>query len=138
MKGLPTQSLVTGIARTVRAMGVAARVKFTGHHLPVLAALRVLIPEARLGLFVPPCQPWMSNHLYQQIVVTFASFGAFDVVQCPTPLLPMLDLDGVRKLGLQVLTNCLDDEDISAAVGAEVDAICSDDPARVLALLDPW
>jgi len=104
VKGLPTQSLVTGIATAVRAAGVADRVKFTGHHLPALATQRVLIPEARLGLFVPPCQPWMSDHLYQQIVVAFASFGAFDVVQCYTPLLSMLDVDGVRKLGLQVLT----------------------------------
>lgn len=136
VKGLPTDALVTGIAATVRTAGVSDRVKFTGHHLPSLSRLRALVPEARLGLFVPPFHPWMSDHLYRQIVLAFGSFDKFDVIQCPTPLLPKLDVDSLRQAGFEVLTNCLDHDDIEIAVRSDVDVICSDDPGRVLAALD--
>lgn len=135
VKGLPTDALVASIAAAVRAARVSGRVKFTGHHLPSLSRLRALVPEARLGLFVPPFQPWMNDHLYRQTVLALGSFEKFDVIQCPTPLLPKLDVDSLRHAGFELLTNCLDHGDIEIAVRSDVDVICSDDPGRVLGAL---
>jgi glycerophosphoryl diester phosphodiesterase len=132
VKGLPTESLVAGIAAAVQAAGVADRVKFTGWHLPVLTKLRASVPEARLGLFVPAWQPWMTDHLYQQIVTAHALLGEFDVVHCPTPWLPKLDAGLLRESGMQLLTNPLNDEEVRTALQSDVDLICTDDPARVL------
>lgn len=133
VKGLPTQRFVSAIAIAVQGAGVVDRVKFTSFHLLALAQLRTELPDARFGLFSPNHRPWMSDHLYEQVVTETALGGAFDVVHIPSRHLPRVDVKGIQERGLLVQTaNPETEEELTYAVDCGVDAICTDDPASAI------
>jgi glycerophosphoryl diester phosphodiesterase len=111
MKGLPTPVLINGIAEALCAAGAADRTRLTGFHLVALARLGALLPGAQTGLFSPPFQPWMSDHLYEQVLVHSAISGGFDVVHVPPALLTKLDIGRVHSQGILVHAGLLTPED---------------------------
>jgi|GEM_PF-321944 len=138
VKGLPTQNLVSSIADAVRNAGIVERVKFTSFHMMALAQLRIELPIARFGLFSPNYQPWMNDHLYEQIVTETAAGGMFDVVHIPSRHLPRVDVKRLHARGLLVQTaNPETDEELAYAVDCGVDAICTDDPGSAIRSLQP-
>jgi len=99
VKGLPTRVLVDGIAREVQRMDAVDRVKFTSFHLAALGQLQQLLPEAQFGLFSPMRRPWMSDHLYEQVVTETAVGGRFDVVHIPSRHLHLFDVTVCTSVG---------------------------------------
>lgn len=136
VKGLPTRVLVDGIAREVERMDVVDRVKFTSFHLAALGQLQQLLPQAQFGLFSPNRRPWMSDHLYEQVVTETAVGGRFDVVHIPFRHLHAFDIDRLHERGLLVQTaNPETPQELELAAGSGVDAICTDDPAAAISRL---
>lgn len=136
LKGVPTKSLVEGVAGAVRDARVTDRLKLTSFHLLALAQLHAAVPEARLGLFAPAWLPWMSDDLFEAIAVAHALTGGAHAVHFGTPLLGKLRPARIRRSGLELLTNPVTDDELRLAVGSDVDVICTDNPALALALLD--
>jgi glycerophosphoryl diester phosphodiesterase len=111
VKGLPTPSLVNGIAEAVTAAGATDRTMLTGSHLLALARLGTLLPGAQLGLFSPPFQPWMSDRLYEQVLTQSALSGGFDIVYVPAALLARIDIERLHDHGLLVHVGLLGPEE---------------------------
>jgi glycerophosphoryl diester phosphodiesterase len=133
VKGLPTRALVEGIAREVQRMDVVDRVKFTSFHLAALGQLQQLLPEAQFGLFSPVRRPWMSDHLYEQVVTETAVGGRFDVVHIPSRQLHLFDVNRLHERGLLVQTaNPETPRELELAADRGVDSICTDDPAAAI------
>lgn len=138
VKGLPTRTLVHAIANAVVRAGVVDRVKFTSFHLLALQQLRSELPTARFGLFSPVHHPWMSDHLYEQIVTETAVGGSFEVVHVPVRHLPRVDVGRLQARGLLVQTaNPESERELAYAVDCGVDAICTDDPGAAIRFLGP-
>jgi glycerophosphoryl diester phosphodiesterase len=131
LKGLPTTELVSSVAGAVRNAGVLERVEFTGFHLVALVQLRSELPEACLGLFAPPQLFFMTDSLYEQIVISTAVTGGFGVVHVASPV--TLDVGRVHDRGIRVQAGGLDSEAaVAAALAQGVDATTTDDPVTTL------
>jgi glycerophosphoryl diester phosphodiesterase len=134
VKGLPTADLVSGVADAVRSARVAERVELTGHHQVALVALRERLPECRLGLFAPAGAPWMTNHLYQQIVTQTALCGGFDTVHVPAALIAKIDVERLHASGLRLHAADPSTADELVEAIARSDQLTTDDPAEALRL----
>jgi glycerophosphoryl diester phosphodiesterase len=134
VKGLPTPALISGVVDAVRQAGVAERVELTGYHYVALMQLGQQLPESRLGLFPQRFAPWMTGHLYEQIVSQTALCGSFDVVHVPAPLLPKVDVERLHAVGLQLhAADPTTTEELIAALG-QADQLTTDDPEAALRL----
>jgi glycerophosphoryl diester phosphodiesterase len=134
VKGLPTETLIAGIADAIAKAGVAGRVELTGFHYVALAQLRTLLPDSRFGLFAPPFTPWMGDRLYQQIITESARCGGFDVVHVLAGRLSGLDVEGLHASGLQLhAADPVTAEELAAAFG-HADQLTTDDPESGLRL----
>lgn len=78
LKGLSTQRLIDAILSCARNAHAAERVEFTGHDILALAKVREAMPHARLGLLAPPRQAWMTDGLYEQLILATATLGRFE------------------------------------------------------------
>jgi len=133
VKGLPAPGLLDGIAKAVRAAGAADRALLTGPHLVALAGLGALLPGAKLGLFPQPFQPWMTDHLYEQLLTHSALSGGFELVYVPAAQLAKLDVGRIHNQGIavQVLVPPQDEqsEDFVASVFAQgADGVTINEP----------
>ncbi len=139
VKGLPTTAFVTGIARAVEAAGVADRLQITGFHYLALGQLRRQLPGVLFGLFSPPCQPWMTDHLYHQIVEATALGAGFDVVHLPAALVSRVDVARLHERGLLVqASGPTGDEELVATFDSGVDIVSADDPGPAHDARERW
>jgi glycerophosphoryl diester phosphodiesterase len=102
VKGVPSDRLVDALISEVRNAQVQGRVEFTGSHATVMPKLREQLPDARLGLFPQQLAPWMTMHLYEEILLATAVTGGYDVVHVMPPQLLVLNRDRFVDAGLRL------------------------------------
>jgi glycerophosphoryl diester phosphodiesterase len=129
LKGLPTPQLIDGIAEAVRAAGVTARLELTGFHFVAIPRLRVALPEARLGLFAPTYQSWMTSPLFEDVLLTTAVTGGYDVVHVPARHCLSLNVDRFHDAGLLVHCGDPDAPEVMAQAVSLCDQISTSDVA---------
>jgi len=134
VKGLPTPALVSGIVDAIGNAGVAGRVELTGFHSVALTALRPQLPDSRFGLFAPARAPWMTDHLYQQILTHTALMGRFDTVHVPASLVESIDVARLHSCGLRL--HAADPATTGELISAVTcsDQLTADDPGEALRL----
>ena len=75
-----TSDFVARVARTVEERVPWSAVEFTSLHALLLAELKRIRPEARLGLFAPARPTWMSEPLHLETVLAHAELLRAEVV----------------------------------------------------------
>lgn len=133
------RSLLDSVLEAVDRAGVFARVKFTGWNFPLLGILRAERPDAQIGLFSYPPQPWMTAPVYERYVLGMAetSPATFGHVYAGgiTPRI----VDGLHGLGLKAHANdAANIEEIERAIDAGVDSLSANDVRAAVAARDDF
>lgn len=138
LKGLPGRRYVEAVVAAVLEAGVADRTEFTGFHPTSLQVVRELLPGARLGLFAPGRQAWMTTHLYHQVVEATAALGGHRAVH-----VALDELDGawcarLHDLGFLVAASgpVNAPEALRSAIALGLDQWTTDDPALARSVVD--
>lgn len=135
VKGLPTPALVDAVCQAISASGRRDSVQVTGYDHLVVHEIKRRLPDLQAGYFAPTRQPWMSDHLYRQVVERSATFGDFDVVHARLPDLRALDVGSLHSMGLLVHAGDVNGADqVLEAAALGVDHLTTNDPAAALRL----
>lgn len=129
------EPFVDEVLQVVTAAGVIDLVEFTSWNLPLLSILKTRAPNARIGLFSHPRQSWMTDAVFEHVIVGMAATSGADVAHvyasCVTPSI----VDSLHGLGLQVHANdATSPEQMKSAVKAGVDRLSANDVASAVAV----
>jgi glycerophosphoryl diester phosphodiesterase len=112
----------------VRGRGIAARTLFSSFYDSVLARLRALAPEARIGLLV-------SRRYPLRIVERARSLGA-EAIHPEAPLVDAALVEAAHEAGLAVYVFTVDDPaEMRRLIGLGVDGLFTNHPDRMRALV---
>jgi glycerophosphoryl diester phosphodiesterase len=113
----------------VRARGIAERTLFSSFYDPVLARLRALAPEARIGLLISRKYP-------VRILERARAVGA-EAIHPEAELVDAALVDAAHEAGLAVYVFTVDDADeMRRLLGLGVDGLFTNHPDRMRALVD--
>jgi len=129
------RTLLDSVLGAVDRAGVFARVKFTGWNFPLLGILRLERPQARIGLFSTPRQPWMTESLYERYVLGMAETSPADVAHVYAGGITPRIVDGLHALGLEAhANNAANSDEMKRAIDAGVDSLSVNDVRAAVAL----
>ena len=113
----------------VRERGIAARTLFSSFYDGVLARLRALEPEARLGLLI-------SRRYPVRVVERARALGA-EAIHPEAPLVDAALVEAAHEAGLAVYVFTVDDPaEMRRLIGLGVDGLFTNHPDRMRALVD--
>lgn len=113
----------------VRARGLVERTLFSSFYDPVLARLRALAPDARMGLLI-------SRRYPVRVVERALALGA-EAIHPEVPLVDAALVDAAHEAGLAVYVFTVDAEDeMRRLLALGVDGLFTNHPDRMRALVD--
>lgn len=122
---------------TVDESGVGARVKFTGGNIPLLAEVKRRRPEVLVGLFSRPREAWMSDQMFEQLVVGTAEFAVADVVHVRADWLTSRIVERLHGQGRMVQANdAISSEIVERAVSFGADHVSANDVAMAVSAVE--
>lgn len=129
------RAVLDAVLDAVDRAGVFERVKFTGWNHALLCRLKAERPDATVGLFAQPPQPWMNNAVFERYVVGTAETAGFDVAHVYAGAITRPISMGLRDLGYIVHANdAVGREEILRALDAGAQSISTNDVALAIAL----
>ena len=132
-----TQEFATALVASVRSRHLLDRVEFTSFHIPLLLRLKSDLPEARIGLFARSRPEWVSDGLYQHLVVGDATAGKFEVAHIPITYVTTSLVEQLANEGIWVhAADVNSPQDLDRAITAGVQQLSTDDMALVKPLID--
>lgn len=124
-EGLEAEALAA-----VRARGLVGQTLFSSFYDPVLARLRVLAPEARVGLLI-------SRRFPHDVVARARALGA-EAIHPEAPLVDRRLVEEAHDAGLSVLAFTVDaEEEMARLLGLGVDGLFTNLPDRMRRLVGP-
>lgn len=129
------RTLLDSVLGAVDRAGVFSRVKFTGWNFPLLSILRSERPQARIGLFSTPRQPWMTASVYERYVLGMAETSPADVAHVYAGGITPRIVEGLHGLGLEAHANdAADSDEMKRAIDAGVDSLSANDVRAAVVL----
>lgn len=127
LKGYGVQFLERVIGE-VHAADALARVEFTSGNVLLLAALKRLVPVARIGLFSMRQPSWMPDSVFEHHIVGTATSSGADVAHVHAANLTSQISRRLHDLGFEVHANdAVSAEDVRRAIHADADRISVND-----------
>ena len=137
-KGFGKEFIQQGVA-LVRENNLQDCVEFTSFSAFTLSYLRKMLPNVKLGMFIPPLAPWQSLELAQKISFAEMQLGEISVGHFP---LELLTTEFVKYLHsnrfLVHAANCQTETDIMTALSYGVDQLATDDPELAIKVRDEF
>ncbi len=133
------RALLDSVLDAVDRAGVFSRVKFTGWNFPLLGILRSERPQARIGLFSTPRQPWMTASAYERYVLGMAETSPADVAHVYAGGITPRIVEGLHGLGLEAHANdAADSDEMKRAIDAGVDSLSANDVRAAVLTRDSY
>ncbi len=130
------RAALDAVLDAVDRAGVFDRVKFTGWNHPMLCRLKAERPDARIGLFAQPPQPWMNEAVFERYVLGTAETAGFDVAHVYAGAITERIAAGLGELGYAVYANdAVGRDQVLQARDAGAQSISTNDVALALSLL---
>jgi len=131
------RALLDSVLDAVDRAGVFTRVKFTGWNFPLLGILRSERPQARIGLFSTPRQPWMTESTYEHYVLGMAETSPADVAHVYAAGITPRIVEGLHNLGFEAhASDAANTDEMKRAIDAGVDSLSANDVRAAVALRD--
>lgn len=131
------RAVLDAVLAAVDRAGVFDRVKFTGWNHPLLCRLKAERPDATIGLFAQPPQPWMNDVVFERYVLGTAETAGFDVAHVHAGAITARIASGLADLGYTVHANdAVGGDEIMRALDAGAQSISTNAVALAMAVLD--
>ncbi len=131
-----TRPAMLAIIDAVERVGVLELVEFTSWNTPMLMALKVACPDARLGVFSRRRESWMPDEVFEQMIIGGARFTTADVVHVYAGDITPRIAAALHDQGRTVHANdAASGQDLARAVDAGADRTSINDPGFAVGYL---
>ena len=131
----PDNAFVESVLEAVLSRELLDNVEFTSPFREVLKLVRIVEPDAKIGVFLPAFPEWMEPVVGRKLLLGTVALGRYDVAHCPLSVLDSDLIAGLREGDVRIhAANCDDDESLRRALEMGVDQVSTTKIARAVAL----
>ena len=103
-------------------------VRLTSYQYPLLAYLKNINREVKVGLIAQRCEEWMDRSVYQGLIESSLTEGIIDAIHVPIKFLDKPFVSRLKSYDVGVQAGQVDTvEELEKAVDLNVDNICTND-----------